>query len=132
MSTPGLQTLHSLCLSGARLDGRNGALGEFQPLPALKGNYPNFSCLSIGRKKCLARSHGFSVRRHLRIYFVGDLSVVLSYDMTSKRINLGAGFRRFRMLFAIRVLLAIVDASKLLVPVLAVGTLPVNGYEERT
>lgn len=34
--------------SGARLDARSGAMGEFRPLPAFKRNYPNFACLSIG------------------------------------------------------------------------------------
>jgi hypothetical protein len=79
----------------------------------------------------LARSHGFSIRRHLRIYLVDDLSVVLPYDVTSNRINLVAGFRRFRMLFA-SVLHTIVRASKLLVPFLAVGAHRVSCYEERT
>src|SRR5258708_37076143 len=65
----------------------NPFLGD---LPALKRKYQYFPYLPIGSKKCFARGHGFSIRRHLRICHVGDLSIVLPYDVTGKQINLCA------------------------------------------
>src|ERR1700758_2878565 len=102
------------------------------PLLALKQVYPNSPYLPIVSKPRLMSSHGHSIRCQLRIDQVGDLSVVLPYDMTSKRINLGACFRRpLRSTGLDGVFLAIVDASELLVLFLAIFEHLVDCMKER-